>query len=44
MEALAALPNVRLSRIVSGKLAVHEEYPDDVANSIGPFLRSDRLE
>ena len=25
MEALAALPNVRLSRIVSGKLAVHEE-------------------
>jgi pimeloyl-ACP methyl ester carboxylesterase len=44
MEALAALPNVRLSRIVSGKLAVHEECPDDVTNAIGPFLRSDRLE
>jgi pimeloyl-ACP methyl ester carboxylesterase len=44
MEALASLPNVRLSRIVSGKLAVHEECPDDVANAIGPFLRGDRLE
>jgi hypothetical protein len=44
MEALAALPNVRLSRIVSGKLAVHEECPDDVANAITLFLRGDRLE
>jgi hypothetical protein len=43
MEALATLPNVRSARVASGKLAVHEECPDDVANAIGHFMRSDRL-
>jgi pimeloyl-ACP methyl ester carboxylesterase len=38
MEALAALPNVRLERLPKGKLSVHEEFPDDVASVIKPFL------
>jgi pimeloyl-ACP methyl ester carboxylesterase len=38
MEALTELPNVRVKRLAKGKLAVHEELPDLVANAIGPFL------
>ena len=38
MEALGALPNVRLAKLRRGRLAVHEEYPDDVAAVVGPFL------
>ncbi|HEY1943092.1 MAG TPA: alpha/beta hydrolase [Roseiarcus sp.] len=39
IEALAALPNVRLERLPIGKLAIHEELPDEVAAAIAPFLR-----
>jgi pimeloyl-ACP methyl ester carboxylesterase len=38
MEALAALPNVRAACLPAGKLAVHEEFPDAVAEAIVPFL------
>jgi hypothetical protein len=34
MEALAALPNVRLERLAEGKLSVHEEFPDAMTGSI----------
>jgi pimeloyl-ACP methyl ester carboxylesterase len=39
MEALAALPNVCSVRLLCGKLAVHEEFPDVTVESIAPFLR-----
>jgi pimeloyl-ACP methyl ester carboxylesterase len=42
MEALAALPHVRAVRLPVGKLAVHEEYPDAVADALGPFLGAGR--
>lgn len=42
MEALAALPGVRTARLPRGKLAVHEEFPDAVAEAIVAFLREDR--
>jgi pimeloyl-ACP methyl ester carboxylesterase len=38
MEAMAALPNVRIERLPKGKLALHEEFPDAVAAAIMPFL------
>ena len=38
MEALAALPNVRAAILPTGKLAVHEEFPDAVADAIRSFL------
>ena len=38
MEALAKLPHVQVKRMEKGKLAVHEEFPDAVANAIIPFL------
>ena len=38
MEALAKLPHVQVKRLAKGKLAVHEEFPDAVANAIMPFL------
>jgi pimeloyl-ACP methyl ester carboxylesterase len=38
MEALAALPNIRTAVLSSGKLSVHEEYPDAVANAIKSFF------
>ena len=40
MEALAALPNVRAIRLPAGKLAVHEEFPDAVAEVVNPFLEA----
>ena len=39
MEALAALPNVRTALVPAGKLAVHEEFPDQVAERVRAFLR-----
>jgi pimeloyl-ACP methyl ester carboxylesterase len=39
MEALAALPNVRTVQLPSGKLGVHEEFPDAAVEAIAPFLR-----
>jgi pimeloyl-ACP methyl ester carboxylesterase len=38
MEALSALPNVRVDRLPAGKLSIHEEFPDAVAHAITPFL------
>ena len=38
MEALAALPNVGAARLAMGKLSIHEEYPDEVAAALKPFL------
>jgi pimeloyl-ACP methyl ester carboxylesterase len=38
MDALAAVPGVRTERLPRGKLSVHEEFPDDVASFVGPFL------
>jgi len=38
MEALADLPNVRIKLLAKGKLALHEELPDAVAEAIKPLL------
>jgi pimeloyl-ACP methyl ester carboxylesterase len=38
MEALAAVPGIRTTRLPQGKLAVHEEFPDATFNAIAPFL------
>ncbi|WP_106476494.1 alpha/beta fold hydrolase [Phytohalomonas tamaricis] len=34
MEMLAKLPNVETARLPHGRLSVHEEFPDDVAEAI----------
>jgi hypothetical protein len=41
MEALASVPSIRSAKLPLGKLSVHEEFPDLVAEAIMPFL-SDR--
>jgi pimeloyl-ACP methyl ester carboxylesterase len=38
MEALAALPRIRSVRLPSGKLSVHEEFPDATVEAITPLL------
>jgi pimeloyl-ACP methyl ester carboxylesterase len=38
MEALAGLPNVVATVVPHAKLAVHEEFPDEVAATIKKFL------
>jgi len=38
MAALAALPNVRTARLPAGKLAIHEEFADEVARALRAFL------
>ena len=38
IEALAALPGIKASLLPRGKLSVHEEFPDDVARAVKPFL------
>jgi pimeloyl-ACP methyl ester carboxylesterase len=38
MEALAQLPRLRTARLARGKLSVHEEFPDEVAAAVQPFL------
>jgi pimeloyl-ACP methyl ester carboxylesterase len=38
MEALAALPNVRTALLPAGKLAIHEEFADQVAERLRKFL------
>jgi pimeloyl-ACP methyl ester carboxylesterase len=38
MQSLAAVPGMRSEILPAGKLAVHEEFPDEVANVIEPFL------
>lgn len=42
MEALASVPRVRSIELPHGKLAVHEEFPDSVAEAVRSFLRPDR--
>ncbi len=39
IEALAALPGIRSIRLPSGKLSVHEEFPDATVEAITPFMR-----
>jgi pimeloyl-ACP methyl ester carboxylesterase len=38
MEALSALPNVSVARLLAGKLSIHEEFPEPVAHAITLFL------
>ena len=38
MEALAELPQVQVKRLAKGKLSIHEEFPETVANVILPFV------
>lgn len=38
MEALAALPGMRAARLPAGKLSLYEEFPDQVAQAVAPFL------
>lgn len=38
MEALATSPNVRTTVLARGKLSVHEEFPEQTAAAILPFL------
>jgi pimeloyl-ACP methyl ester carboxylesterase len=40
IQALAPLPNVQAVELRAGKLAVHEEFPDQVAKVIQDFLSS----
>jgi pimeloyl-ACP methyl ester carboxylesterase len=40
METLASVPHVRSVELPHGKLAVHEEFPDAVAEAVGSFLRA----
>ncbi len=38
IEALASIPGVRTDRLPRGKLAIHEEFPDSVADAAMAFL------
>jgi hypothetical protein len=38
MEALASVPGIHCAMVPLGKLSVHEEFPDSVAEIIEPFL------
>src|SRR5262249_45446053 len=38
IEALAEIPGVRIERLQKGKLAIHEEFPDPVADAAMAFL------
>jgi hypothetical protein len=38
MEALASVPSIRTTVLPLGKLSVHEEFPDLVAEAIKSFL------
>jgi pimeloyl-ACP methyl ester carboxylesterase len=43
MEALASVPCIRTVVLPLGKLSVHEEFPDLVAEAVEPFLRDQTL-
>ena len=43
METLASVPHVRSVVLSHGKLAVHEEFPDAVAEAVRSFLRWDAV-
>lgn len=38
MDALAKLPDVQVKRLARGKLAIHEEFPEEVAIAILEFF------
>jgi hypothetical protein len=40
MEALATLSNVKTARVAQGKLSFYEEFADETADLIGPFLKT----
>ncbi len=40
MEELAGLPNVRTALLPAGKLAIHEEFADEVAGALRAFVES----
>ena len=40
MAELAALPNVRAALLPAGKLAIHEEFADEVAGAMRAFLNA----
>jgi pimeloyl-ACP methyl ester carboxylesterase len=42
IEALADIPGVRTERLPRGKLAIHEEFPDSIADAAMAFLCEDR--
>jgi pimeloyl-ACP methyl ester carboxylesterase len=42
IEALAALPMVRATRLRKGKLAIHEEFPDEVGRLVSAFLAEEQ--
>jgi pimeloyl-ACP methyl ester carboxylesterase len=44
IEALAEIPGVRTERLARGKLAIHEEFPDPVADAAIAFLRENQTE
>jgi pimeloyl-ACP methyl ester carboxylesterase len=39
IEALAALRGIHSARLPTGKLSVHEEFPDAIFEAMAPFLR-----
>jgi len=43
METLVSVPHVRSVVLSHGKLAVHEEFPDAVAEAVRSFLRRDAV-
>jgi pimeloyl-ACP methyl ester carboxylesterase len=43
MQALASIPHVRAVELLQGKLAVHEEFPESVAEAVKLFLRTGKL-
>jgi pimeloyl-ACP methyl ester carboxylesterase len=43
METLASVTHVRSVVLSHGKLAVHEEFPDAVAEAVRSFLRRDAV-
>jgi pimeloyl-ACP methyl ester carboxylesterase len=43
IEALAALPGIRSIRLPHGKLSVHEEFAEETAEAITPFLHENNF-
>jgi pimeloyl-ACP methyl ester carboxylesterase len=43
MQALTAVPHVRCVELPKGKLAIYEEFPDTVAETVKSFLRGGGL-
>jgi hypothetical protein len=39
MQSLAALPHVQAVELPIGKLSIHEEFPDAVAEAVKSFVR-----